>query len=429
MTHKPMRFTIQFIVLLTLIASTVLHGCRSRATDEAASNAPYITGELEFSRDDNRQPARTWDVGKRGKRRYIQGGSTCQAVWSFGKLHQDTPPRIAFTFDVFRSWHGMATSPGVLCSLAFRNPQNGYRTESVFLTIESEQPRLIDTLDGLSDVMGGKVSLPLLLESGKLEVIFKCHQPGQFVGIRQGDLIVVHPDTDVAVALGESAKTGTSSKDGDAPGDIDDSSSFLAAAGNQNASLTAMEILTKGMLKYAAHNGHLPPLFSANANGSPLLSWRVHILPFIGQQALYDRFHLDEPWDSPHNVELVSQMPAVFTSPEFTNKPGQTPFLAIAGPGTMFDGIYGRPLSDATDGPQHTVLLTMGDPDHTSIWTSPGNLVCNLQAPKTGMATFNDQLRISFLDGHTEALQTTISDEILASLLLRSDMSSAKPRQ
>src|SRR5205823_3426612 len=39
--------------------------------------------------------------------------------------------------------------------------------------------------------------------------------------------------------------------------------------------------------------------------GKPLLSWRVAILPYIEQDALYNQFHLDEPWDSPNNSRLI----------------------------------------------------------------------------------------------------------------------------
>ena len=51
------------------------------------------------------------------------------------------------------------------------------------------------------------------------------------------------------------------------------------------------------------------------SEGGPLLSWRVHILPFIEQQELYDRFKLDEPWDSEHNIKLLNEMPFVYANP------------------------------------------------------------------------------------------------------------------
>ncbi|MBM4090163.1 MAG: DUF1559 domain-containing protein, partial [Planctomycetes bacterium] len=70
----------------------------------------------------------------------------------------------------------------------------------------------------------------------------------------------------------------------------------------------------------AMHNYHdvykkFPPRASLDANGKPLLSWRVHILPFVEEVALYEQFKLDEPWDSPHNSQLIDKMPRVYQNP------------------------------------------------------------------------------------------------------------------
>ena len=44
----------------------------------------------------------------------------------------------------------------------------------------------------------------------------------------------------------------------------------------------------------------------------------MHILPFLETaNRLYDRFKLDEPWDSPHNIELLKEMPDIY-GPEGT---------------------------------------------------------------------------------------------------------------
>ena len=58
----------------------------------------------------------------------------------------------------------------------------------------------------------------------------------------------------------------------------------------------------------------LPAPASVDSQGKPLLSWRVPILPFIEQDALYRKFRLDEPWDSPTNKELIKEMPKVYES-------------------------------------------------------------------------------------------------------------------
>ena len=62
-------------------------------------------------------------------------------------------------------------------------------------------------------------------------------------------------------------------------------------------------------------------ILSHSKDGKPLLSWRVLILPFLDQQALYDQFHLDEPWDSPHNRTLIAKMPAIFRCPAEKRRP------------------------------------------------------------------------------------------------------------
>ena len=73
----------------------------------------------------------------------------------------------------------------------------------------------------------------------------------------------------------------------------------------------------------ALHNFHdvhnaFPPLYTVNEEGNPLHSWRVLILPFIGQVALYDAIRLDEPWDSEHNRQFHSVVIPQFVCPRNT---------------------------------------------------------------------------------------------------------------
>ena len=59
-----------------------------------------------------------------------------------------------------------------------------------------------------------------------------------------------------------------------------------------------MSQLTLAFLVYHEVHGSFPPAYTVDENGKPLHSWRVLILPFIEQKALYDKIRLDEPWDS-----------------------------------------------------------------------------------------------------------------------------------
>ncbi len=66
------------------------------------------------------------------------------------------------------------------------------------------------------------------------------------------------------------------------------------------------------MRNYESAYGHLPPAVVYGENGQPLYSWRVLILPYIEEDELYRQFKLDEPWNSPHNIQLLERMPILY---------------------------------------------------------------------------------------------------------------------
>jgi hypothetical protein len=91
------------------------------------------------------------------------------------------------------------------------------------------------------------------------------------------------------------------------------------------------------MQNYDSAKGRLPPQAICEKDGKKLLSWRVAILPYIEQGALYAKFKLDEPWDSPHNLALVPEMPVTLCTPSADRKQGLSRFKVFTGPGTIFE--------------------------------------------------------------------------------------------
>jgi uncharacterized protein (TIGR03067 family) len=103
-------------------------------------------------------------------------------------------------------------------------------------------------------------------------------------------------------------------------------------------------------------------------DGTPLLSWRVAILPFLHEDTLFREFHLDEPWDSPHNRALIPKMPRLYAS-SAKMEPGKTYFHAVVGPVAEMRPDRSTPLFDFTDVPSNTLaVVEAGAPLE---WTRP----------------------------------------------------------
>lgn len=135
---------------------------------------------------------------------------------------------------------------------------------------------------------------------------------------------------------------------------------------------------------YCDHHGTFPSRAMYDQDGKPLLSWRVAILPYLGLEAgagakeLYDQFHLDEPWDSEHNLALLPRMPDVFKSiPK--SESSETVFLAPVGEQTIFAGGVGHRRVDVTDGLPSTIMVVQAD--RAVPWTKPEDLDFDAAVP------------------------------------------------
>jgi len=110
---------------------------------------------------------------------------------------------------------------------------------------------------------------------------------------------------------------------------------------------------------YNDANNAFPPLYTVDKNGKPLHSWRVLILPHIGQYDLYDEIRLDEPWDSEHNKQFHDKMPDVYHCPSNPSK-GCT-YSVIAGegfvPAKKTNVQTGISVSNIPDGTSHTIAI------------------------------------------------------------------------
>jgi len=120
-------------------------------------------------------------------------------------------------------------------------------------------------------------------------------------------------------------------------------------------------------------------------DGRLLLSWRVHLLPFVEGKPLYDQFHLDEPWDSPHNIKLAEQIPDAYKS-FGVDDPKKTRIMAISGPGTLLNGNKDSRVDEMISRkPSDVILVLQAPPEKAVIWTKPDDLEYNPKAPLSSL--------------------------------------------
>ena len=177
------------------------------------------------------------------------------------------------------------------------------------------------------------------------------------------------------------------------------------------------------MANYADSNhDQLPPAVVYGKDGRPLYSWRVLLLPYIEQEPLYKEFHLDEPWDSPHNIALLPRMPGTYAAPGSKKSkipPHHTVFHVFVGKGTAFEGREGvRFPGSFLDGASQTILLIeAGEPVP---WTMPEELVYDPNGPLPELRSlFKDGFRVGMGDGSMHYVRKNISEATLRAAITR----------
>ncbi len=166
---------------------------------------------------------------------------------------------------------------------------------------------------------------------------------------------------------------------------------------------------------------HFPAAAIHGKDGKPLLSWRVTVLPFLEREKLYREFHLDEPWDSPHNKSLIAKMPAVFRSPRSKAAEGFTNYVVPVGGGALYSSPKDEPtVKDITDGTSHTIMLVEVGDEHAVPWTKPDDMPFDPSDPKKGIGRLYEQgFAAAFCDASVRFLPKTIVPEALKAYFTR----------
>jgi hypothetical protein len=197
----------------------------------------------------------------------------------------------------------------------------------------------------------------------------------------------------------------------------------LRVASGRMQSLNNMKQIGLACLNYENAYGCMPQDI-VDKNGKPLLSWRVAILPFLEQQALFNKFKLDEPWNSEHNKPWSDMAIKTYMSPDAVaiTPPGMTHYKGFAGPGTVFEPGKKIRLVDIADGTSNTILIVeAGEPIP---WAKPGDIPYDPKKPlpKLALPGVPDIVNFGMCDDSVRtANMKTLTEKTLRNLITRND--------
>jgi hypothetical protein len=181
------------------------------------------------------------------------------------------------------------------------------------------------------------------------------------------------------------------------------------------AKILADRAASKGNLRQigiAFHNWHSAanqfPVDIADKKGKAMLSWRVAILPYVGQEKLYKEFRQDEPWDSAHNLKLLEKMPDVYRSPRVKLQgKGNTVYQLFMGPEAVFGRGQPPTIFRITDGTSNTIMA-IESPTATP-WTKPGGIPFDRKKALPDFTkTYGNRPIALMCDGSTYLLNLTV---------------------
>ncbi|MCA9262660.1 MAG: DUF1559 domain-containing protein [Planctomycetales bacterium] len=190
-------------------------------------------------------------------------------------------------------------------------------------------------------------------------------------------------------------------------------------AARRNTCLNNTKQIALAMLNYETANGHLPPAYTVDEDGNPLHSWRVLILPYLGESGLYNQIDLTKPWDDPANAVLQNYVPPVYACPSHASSvSGSTDYVVITGPETAFPGSDTVRVRDISDGMSRTLMIVELS-GQTAHWSAPQDITLDQFVGGSGQSSHPGGYNASFMDGHCQFFTSGMSPAELRAMATR----------
>lgn len=196
----------------------------------------------------------------------------------------------------------------------------------------------------------------------------------------------------------------------------------------RNVCSSRIRSISQAIIDFESAKGHFPPAYLADENGKPIHSWRVLILPYLGEKELYRKYNFDEPWDGPNNRKLHSEIVSAFRCPSDIHSQASTmtSYVAVGGPETFWPGEKKLKRKDILDRIEETILVV--EFSNSDIhWMEPRDLnfeeismTINGKEKKSMSSEHRGIAHASFGDGAVRSVSDDIDPEVLRALLTAS---------
>ncbi|MEZ6115056.1 MAG: DUF1559 domain-containing protein [Pirellulaceae bacterium] len=190
-------------------------------------------------------------------------------------------------------------------------------------------------------------------------------------------------------------------------------------AARRNICITNQKQIALAIFNYESANGHLPPAYTVDENGRPLHSWRVLILPYMEEFAMYEQLDLTKPWDDPVNLAVTQgNMPDFFRCPSDAQVAGvdYTNYMVVVDANSAFPpGGKEVKVGQIRDGISRTlgVIETAGP---GVFWAEPTDVTLP-ELGKIGSDHAGGIFIGSHLDGSTSAIPADTPPEELEAMI------------
>lgn len=190
------------------------------------------------------------------------------------------------------------------------------------------------------------------------------------------------------------------------------------SAARRSQSMNNLKYLIAAMQKYAEVHKHFPAAVIIGPDGKTSHSWRVELLPYLGEEPLYKQYKMDEPWDSENNKRVLEQMPSVFRHPAADPNDKDASYFAVTGEPTIFPGEKASRFAEIRDGTSNTIALV--EAQRPIPWTKPEDIPYDPAKPLPKLGGYEPEtFNAAFADGSVRSISQGIDAALLRAWFTR----------